>query len=67
MARVENKPKVILTKEEIETLKKTRKILSELDMGDRSNDIYENCDNYDGEWKWIEIFLEKLIDISEVE
>ena len=67
MARIENKPKVFLTQEEIEILRKTRDIVNELDAEDKNADIFCQCDNYDSEWCWVDSFIENLISISEVE
>lgn len=67
MARIENKPKVILTQEEKETLMKAQDILSNLGVCDDNNDIFNQCDNYESEWYWIDTFIINLVDISEVE
>ena len=67
MARIENHPRVILTQEERETLRQTKKIMVELDTSDSNNDIFCACDNYSSEWEWIEDFIEKLVNMSEVE
>ena len=67
MARIENKPKVILTQEEREILRKAQDIFSELDDEDKNGDVFNLCDNSMTEWYWIDTFIEKLIDISEVE
>lgn len=66
MARIENQPKVILTQGEIAILNETRKILTEIAIDDNSGYVYDNCDNGESEIWWIERFLEKLINISEV-
>ena len=66
MARIEKQPKVILTKEEIETLNKTRKILTDIGICDNDGTIFNTCENTDSEWWWIERFLETLVNISEV-
>ena len=67
MARIESHPKVILTQGEIEIINETRKILTEIGMDDTSGYIYDNCDNDESNFWWVERFLEKLINISEVE
>ena len=67
MARIENQPKVILTREEIETIDKTRKILTDIGISDSNGYFYNSCDNDESEFWWIEKFLERLINISEVE
>ena len=67
MARIENHPKVILTQEERETLRDAQKIIVELGTSDVNNDIFCACDNYDNEWDWIDTFISKLVNMSEVE
>ena len=67
MARIENKPKVILTQEEIETLRKTQNIICELWNDDKNGKIFDQIDNYESEWGWINTALEKIVEISEVE
>ena len=67
MARIESHPKVILTKEERETLNKTRKILTEIVVDDSNGYIFDSCNNAESEIWWIERFLETLVNISEVE
>lgn len=67
MARIESHPKVILTQKEIAILNETRKILTEIGIDDNGGYIYDSCDNEESEFWWIERFLEKLINISEVE
>ena len=67
MARIENQPKVILTIEEIETLRKAKNIIVELGTSDSNADVYCACYNDESEWFWIEEFIEKLINKSEVE
>ena len=67
MARIENHPKVILTQEEIETLRKARYIIITLENEDNGNYIFDSCDNCDSEWYWVDTFIENLMNISEVE
>lgn len=67
MARIENKPKVILTQEEIETLRNTQSILCELWDEDTSGKIFDLIDNYESEWGWMVTALQKLVEMSEVE
>ena len=67
MARIENQPKVILTQEERETLRKTQQIINELWDTDNNAQIFCEIDNYESEWCWIDTALERLVDISEVE
>ena len=67
MAKIKKEPKVILTQEERETLNKTRKILAELGVDDSNGYIFDSCDNDESEIWWVERFLAKLINMSEVE
>lgn len=69
MARIEIYPKVILTEEEKETLRRARNIINELWDTDIDNDnrIFYQIDNYETEWSWIDTALERLVNISEVE
>jgi hypothetical protein len=55
------------TKEERETLNKTRKILAEIGASDSDGFVYDSCDNDESEIWWIERFLAKLINMSEIE
>ena len=67
MAKIENQPKVILTQEEREILRKAQSIFNELDTEDKNGDIFNQCDNYESEWCWVDILIENLVSISEVE
>ena len=67
MARIENQPKLFLTQEERETLRKAQSIFNELDAEDKNGDIFSQCDNYESEWCWVDNFIETLVNISEVE
>lgn len=67
MAKIENQPKVFLTQEEIETLRKAQSIFNELDDKDKHGDIFFQCDNYESEWCWLDSFIENLVNISEEE
>jgi hypothetical protein len=67
MARIENQPKVILTQEERETLRKAQRIIVELGTSDCEDEIFCKCDNDESEWYWIDTFIEKLVNISERE
>lgn len=67
MARIENKPKVFLTQEERETLRKAQSIFNELNAEDKNGDIFSQCDNYESEWCWVDNFIETLVSICEVE
>lgn len=67
MAKVINKPKVILTKEELETLTKARRIVSEIYANDNGDLIFNMVDNFDGGLEYIITAIETLENISEVE
>jgi hypothetical protein len=67
MARIENHPKVILTQEEREILRKAQRIIIELGTSDSGGDIFCKCDNDESEWYWIDEFIERVVNISEVE
>ena len=67
MARIESYPKVILTKEEIEILRKAQNIFNTLDVDDNNGYIFDKCDSSDASWYWIDSFISNLIYISEVE
>lgn len=67
MARIENRPKVILTQEEREILRKAQDIFNKLDVGDKNGDVFSQCSTYEDEWSWLDDFIENLVNISEVE
>lgn len=67
MAKVINKPKVILTKEELETLRKARRIVAEIYMGDKNELIFNMVDNIESGLGYIATAIEILENISEVE
>ena len=67
MAKIENQPKLILTQDEREILRKAQIIFNELEVYDKDAEIYYQCDNYIGKWGWLGNFIERLITISEVE
>lgn len=67
MAKVINSPRLILTKEELETLKKARQIICEIYNKDDGDLIFENVDNFDGGLGYIVTAIENLEYISEVE
>lgn len=67
MARIEQQPKVILTQEEREILRQAQRIIIELGANDDGGYIYDNCDNNESEWYWIDEFIEILVNTSEVE
>ena len=67
MAKIENQPKVVLTQDEREILRKAQIIFNELEVDDKDAEIYYQCDIYNGKWCWLGEFIERLITISEVE
>lgn len=67
MARIKNQPKVILTQEEREILRKAQNIFNELNDTDNDSNIFCQCDTYESEWCWLDNFIERLVNISEVE
>ena len=66
MAKVETRKQLLLTSEEIETLRKARKIFLEIDTEDIGGEIFCQADNYDTEWAWLVDFIDNLINNSEV-
>lgn len=67
MARIENHPKVILTQEEREILIKAQRIFNDLCVHDDNSYVFNRCDNNESKWYWIDDFIERLGNISEVE
>ena len=65
MAKVEIRKQLLLTNEEIETLKKARIIFLEIDEKDSGGEIFCQADNYETEWDWLINFIENLIQNSE--
>ena len=65
MAKVETKRQLLLTNEEIETLKKARAIFLDIYAEDIGGEIFCQADNYDTEWAWLIDFIDNLISISE--
>ena len=66
MAKVETRKQLLLTSEEIETLRKARKIFIDIDTEDIGGEIFCQADNYDTEWAWLVDFIDNLINNSEV-
>lgn len=67
MAKVETRKQLLLTNEEIETLRKARVIFLEIDAEDIRGEIFCQADNYETEWDWLINFIENLVNNSEVE
>ena len=65
MAKVETRRQLLLTNEEIETLKKARAIFLDIYREDCGGDIFCQADNYDSEWDWLINFIDNLVINSE--
>jgi hypothetical protein len=65
MAKVETRQQLLLTSEEVETLRKARIIFLEINTQDSGGEIFCQADNYDTEWDWLINFIENLIFNSE--
>ena len=50
----------------MEVLTKAQRIIIELCADDSGSDIFCACDNDESEWDWIDTFMEKLVNMSEV-
>ena len=66
MAKTEIRKHLLLTSEEIETLRKAKIIFLEMNKEDYCGEIFCQADNYETEWAWLINFIENLIDNSEV-
>lgn len=66
MAKVETRKQLLLTNEEVDTLRKARLIFIDIDNQDCGGDIFCQADNGDTEWTWLVGFIENLIFGSEV-
>lgn len=67
MAKVETRRQLVLTSEEIETLRKARAIFLDIDTEDIGGEIFCQADNYETEWAWLINFIENLVNDSEVQ
>ena len=67
MAKVETRRQLLLTNEELETLKKARAIFLDIYAEDISGEIFCQADNYDSEWDWLINFIDNLVIHSEEE
>ena len=67
MATVETRRQLLLTNEEIETLRKARTIFLDIDTEDIGGEIFCQADNYESEWNWLITFINNLMNISEEE
>ena len=65
MAKVETRRQLLLTSEEVETLRKARIIFLEIDEQDSNGEIFCQADDYETEWDWLISFIENLINNSE--
>lgn len=66
MAKVETRPQLQLTVEEIGALRKAREILLEIEEEDTNGEVFCQADNYESEWCWITAFLDNLVNVAEV-
>ena len=66
MAKVETRRQLLLTSEEMETLRKARAIFLDIYTEDCGGEIFCQADNYDTEWDWLINFIDNLRNISEV-
>lgn len=67
MAKVETRKQLLLTNEEMETLRKAKSIFLKIDEEDYGGEIFCQADNYETEWAWLINFIENLICDSEEE
>ena len=67
MAKVETRKQLLLTSEEVETLRKARIIFLEIEDKDIGGELFCRADNYETEWCWLTEFIDILIQNSEVE
>lgn len=65
MAKVETRRQLLLTNEELEILRKARKVFLDIDTEDIGGEIFCQADNYETEWNWLISFVENLINNSE--
>lgn len=65
MAKVATRQQLLLTSEEVETLRKARIIFLEINEEDSGGEIFCQADNYETEWDWLINFIENLIFNSE--
>ena len=66
MAKVETRRQLLLTNEEMTTLRRVVDIFLEIDGEDEGGEIFCQADNYESEWNWLIIFINNLIAIGEV-
>jgi hypothetical protein len=66
MAKVETRKQLLLTSEEVETLRKARLVFIDIDEKDYGGEIFCQADNFDTEWGWLVNFIDNLISNSEV-
>ena len=67
MAKVETRKQLLLTTEEMETLRKAQSLFVEIDKQDCGGEIFCQADNYETEWDWLINFIYNLRNISENE
>ena len=66
MAKVETRRQLLLTSEEMETLRKAKELFLDIDTEDIGGEIFCQADNYETEWDWLINFINNLMDNSEV-
>ena len=67
MAKVETRKQLLLTSEEVETLRKARIIFLEIEDKDIGGELFCQADNYETEWCWLTEFIDILIHNAEVD
>ena len=67
MAKVETRKQLLLTNEEIETLRKAKQLFLDIEEKDTGGEIFCQADNYESEWCWLINFINNLVSNSEVE
>ena len=67
MARVETRKQLLLTNEELATLKEARTLFLKISKEDSGGEIFCQADNYETEWDWLINFIENLENNSEVD
>ena len=65
MAKIETRRQLLLTNEEVETLRKAKALFLDIDAEDIGGEIFCQADNYDSEWDWLVDFIDNLISICE--
>jgi len=67
MAKVLTKPKLQLTEKEKELLINSINLIQEIASEDDCEEsLFNECDNYDSGWGWLNSFLDNLLNATEV-